>query len=459
MLPLPEVKEIVAAMMTARPRFDQIQTLLAALKADEVNRLDDRMQEQEFSQRSALSSLVAATLLVTILLASLFVMLDRSTGRMLRVNARLEEEIEERAGVEERLRESESRLKALIENTVDNVWSIDREYRLTNYNQSFRETMRRRLGAAPFVGQNVSPFFVGENTRWKDWYDRAMTGERMRVEEHYEVDGQQIDHELSFSPIETETDDGFVVTGATVYSRDITERKKVDRLKNEFIATVSHELRTPLTSIRGSLGLLRGGVAGLLPEAARSLIDIAVNNADRLVRLINDILDVEKIESGKIELELRPLELLPLVRTALDGAAGYGNEMNVRFELRDELPPGACVLADADRFNQVMDNLLSNATKFSPRGDAVIVSLARHGHGFRVSVVDKGPGVPPEFHERIFSRFAQADGSDTRPSGGTGLGLSIVRAIVERFGGAVDFDRRGGPGCTFFFDLPEWRAE
>lgn len=453
---LSQVTKVVAAMRRARPQLIQIQALTSALRSHEVTQLRERTAEQLNSQRAAGWSLVVATLFVVLLLGGLFTMLDRSTTRTLLANARLEDEIDEHASAERRLKDSQARLTALIENTPDNIWSIDTEYRLINFNSAFSDSLARRTGKPPYIGQDMTPYFNGDNAHRKDWYDQAFAGEQLRVEESYESDGIIIENELSFSPIETDGPRGRLITGATIFSRDITERKKVDRLKNEFIATVSHELRTPLTSIRGSLGLLRSGVTGELPEAAKPLIDIAVNNAERLVRLINDILDIEKIESGKIDFELRPMELLPLVQRAIDGAHGYGSEMNVRFELRDELPPGAQICADEDRFIQVMDNLLSNAAKFSPPGDAVLVCLARHENAFRVSVHDKGEGVPPEFHDRIFSRFAQADGSNTRPKGGTGLGLSIVQAIVEKFGGTIDFDRSGGPGCTFFFDLPEW---
>jgi signal transduction histidine kinase len=237
--------------------------------------------------------------------------------------------------------------------------------------------------------------------------------------------------------------------------RDITERKKVDQMKNEFISTVSHELRTPLTSIRGSLGLLSGGVAGALPARARAMLDIAYNNSERLVRLINDILDIEKIESGQLDFVARPLELLPLLEQAIDANCAFGAQFDVTFKLEPAVS-GIWVNADADRLMQVITNLLSNAARFSPHGQAVTITVTRHSGLIHVAVSDHGPGIPEEFRGRIFQKFAQADSSDTRQRGGTGLGLSISKAIVERLGGEIGFEAGSAIGATFFFDLPEY---
>ena len=238
--------------------------------------------------------------------------------------------------------------------------------------------------------------------------------------------------------------------------RDISERKAADRLKNEFISTVSHELRTPLTSILGSLGLVNGGVAGDIPAEARAMLDIAYKNSERLVRLINDILDIEKIESGKMIFNVEPMELMPLLEQAIEANRTYGEQLGVRFALEESLP-GVSVRADGDRLTQDVTNLLSNAAKFSPRGETVSVSVARRGDAIRVAVRDRGPGIPLAFRDRIFQKFAQADSSDTRQKGGTGLGLSISKAIVERLGGQIGFETAADAGTTFYFDLPEWR--
>jgi PAS domain S-box-containing protein len=240
--------------------------------------------------------------------------------------------------------------------------------------------------------------------------------------------------------------------------RDITERRKVDRMKNEFVSTVSHELRTPVTSIRGSLGLLAGGVVGKLPAKARQLVKIANDNSERLINLINDILDIEKMESGNMRFSFRSCSLSAILDSALVSNQGYGAEFGVRFHLKRTIP-NVEVWADPDRIAQVMSNLLSNAAKFSGPGSIVDVGATRLGDSIRISVTDRGPGVPEEFHDKIFGKFSQADASDKRRIGGSGLGLSIAKLIVEQHAGAIGFDSIAGKGTTFFFDLPMAQRE
>jgi signal transduction histidine kinase/DNA-binding response OmpR family regulator len=235
--------------------------------------------------------------------------------------------------------------------------------------------------------------------------------------------------------------------------RDISQRKEVDRLKNEFVSTVSHELRTPLTSIRGSLSLISAGAFGALPAEVKPVLEIASVNCERLVRLINDILDIEKIEAGKMDFRCRPVELAPLLQAALVAARGLADSVNVRLVL-EETAPEARASADPDRLLQVLANLLSNAVKFSPSPSRVDVALRRRGDRWKVSVRDRGAGIPQDFRARIFQKFAQADGSDTRQKGGTGLGLSICKVIVERMGGTIGFEDAPDGGTIFYFELP-----
>ncbi len=239
--------------------------------------------------------------------------------------------------------------------------------------------------------------------------------------------------------------------------QDITEFKRIDRMKSEFVSIVSHELRTPLTSIRGSLGLISGGVGGQLPQATRTLVDIAKNNCERLIRLINDILDTEKIESGKMRFDLKETDLGKLAQQALVANEALAREHFIRFELTAPVRP-LRVKVDRDRLEQVLTNLLSNAAKFAPADSTVQVRLSRSGGRARLEVVDRGPGIPEEFRDRIFRKFSQADSSDSRQKGGTGLGLNISKAIVERLGGVMGFSTEVGLGTTFFFELPELEA-
>jgi signal transduction histidine kinase len=234
---------------------------------------------------------------------------------------------------------------------------------------------------------------------------------------------------------------------------DISERKRLDRMKDEFVATVSHELRTPLTSIAGSLGLLVGGAVDKLPDSVLRLITIAHNNCQRLVRLINDILDVEKIESGESPLNLMQVELGALVEQVIEANRGFAHIHDVGIRL-DGASATIEVQADPDRLAQVVTNLLSNAIKFSPPGQEVTVTIGITGQAARIGVRNRGPGIPENFKPRVFERFAQADASDTRSKGGTGLGLSIVRQIVTRLGGKVTFEDAAGGGTLFLVDLP-----
>lgn len=251
-------------------------------------------------------------------------------------------------------------------------------------------------------------------------------------------------------------DEQLSITGFLCVAYDLIERKKVENMKNEFISTVSHELRTPLTSIRGSLGLIFGGVGGELPEAVKNLVGIAKSNCERLIRLINDMLDSEKIESGKMRLDLQVMDIRPLVQQVLAANEGFAGQYGATLRLQ---APDATlqVRIDGDRMIQVLTNLLSNAVKFTPPGGVVEVRVSRMAQRVRVEVVDCGPGIPEEFRGRIFQKFSQADSSDTRQKGGTGLGLNISKALIEKMGGSIGFSSAVGTGTTFFFELPEWQ--
>jgi PAS domain S-box-containing protein len=247
------------------------------------------------------------------------------------------------------------------------------------------------------------------------------------------------------------------LSGFLFIGYDLTESRRAESIKNEFVSVVSHELRTPLTSIRGALGLLAGGVAGKLPESASQMIEIARKNSDRLVLLINDILDIEKIESGKMRFETRPLVVSELLSNAYEQNLGYGETLNVGLVLDTEgVAQGQQVEGDEDRLQQVLSNLISNGCKFTPAGGSVCIGAAVHGDTIRISVTDGGTGVPPEFVPRLFEKFAQADSSSTRKQGGTGLGLAIARAIVEKHGGTIQYiaPQNGAGGACFAFDLP-----
>lgn len=238
----------------------------------------------------------------------------------------------------------------------------------------------------------------------------------------------------------------------------LAERERADRLKDDFVNTVSHELRTPLTSIAGALELLDSGRGGQLPAKAARMVHIAHRNSLRLTRLVNDVLDVSKLESDKLKLDLQPMNLVKLIERAMAETEGFAQSFGVGLSFASEHLQ-ARALVDEDRFIQVVINLLSNAVKFSPSGEHVQVRLAPHCASWRLSVADRGPGIPPAFQARLFEKFAQGAQPANRQTPGTGLGLAIVRRIVRMHGGEVGFETAPDLGTTFHVDLPAWLGE
>ena len=239
----------------------------------------------------------------------------------------------------------------------------------------------------------------------------------------------------------------------TIALHDLSEWRRMERMKDEFMATVSHELRTPLTSVLGALGLMAAGAAGALPATAQELIMVARRNGERLGRLIDDVLDLAKLEGNRMVLNMRPASIDTLLAEAVATNAPYAQRSGVTLELAPlAVKPSAMV--DADRFLQVMANLLSNAIKHSHAGQKVQVALRGDPQGWRIDVVDHGPGIDPAFRARLFEKFAQADGSDRRVQGGTGLGLYISRMLIERMGGQILAHSDAGQGSTFSVVLP-----
>jgi PAS domain S-box-containing protein len=240
-------------------------------------------------------------------------------------------------------------------------------------------------------------------------------------------------------------------SGSVLSFRDISQRYALDRMKDEFVSTVSHELRTPLTSIRGALGLLSSGMLGVINEKAANLLRIALSNSERLVRLINDILDLERTQSGREPLVFKPIQLGEIVRQAIDGVQPMADEAGVLL-IHDKTQVE--VTADPDRMLQVVTNLLSNAIKFSPANSAISVMLRSGASGVTLSVIDQGRGIPADKLEAIFGRFQQVDASDSRQKGGSGLGLAICRAIVLQHSGRIWAERNPVRGSTFRVFLP-----
>ncbi len=357
------------------------------------------------------------------------------------------------------LAESEERTRLILQSVGEGIYGLDRDGRTTFVNPVAVEM----LGYEPeeilgrFMHDLVhhskadgSPYPVEECPTTRTFVE----GEAVSVSEDvlWTKDGTSIPVEYTSTPVRK----GEALVGAVVSFRDITERKEVERLKNEFVSTVSHELRTPLTSIRGSLGLVAGGATGELPERAAELVRIAARNSERLILLINDILDMEKIESGKLDFTLTPQPLMPLVEQAVEANEAFAAEHEATLVVESDIDGDIKVNVDENRMAQALTNLISNAAKFTDEGTPVELTVSRQDNAVRVGVRDHGPGIPEAFRNRIFEKFSQADASDQRKKGGTGLGLSITRALVDQMGGRIWFETATGEGTTFFLELPVW---
>lgn len=341
-----------------------------------------------------------------------------------------------------------ARQKAIFEAALDGVITVNESGTIETVNPAAERIFG--VSGPDVVRRHVSIFFSTSEQTQTLWDMTDFISGRGAIRELMARRANGKDFPIELALGEAKLNDRRLYVAAI---RDISERKRLERLKSEFVSTVSHELRTPLTSIAGSLGLLVGGAGGPLPAQASRLIDIARRNSERLVRLVNDILDIEKIESGEMRFNIAPTPLLPLIEAAIDANRGFAAEYDVNLILvpnADDI----VVMADSDRLTQVITNLLSNAIKFSAKNSSVEVAIGRQGELVRLSVKDSGPGIPTEFRPRVFSKFSQADTSDTRKKGGTGLGLSIVKDIVDRLGGTVSFESAEGKGATFFVDLP-----
>jgi PAS domain S-box-containing protein len=353
----------------------------------------------------------------------------------------------------QKAQDRESHISVVLDTVVDGIVSIDDMATIESYNHAAAHIFG--YTAEEIFGENLGLLMAEPYRSMHESYAKQFqkTGNISIVGRTQEIIGSRKDG--STFPMEMAIGE-MSIGGKRKFTgifRDISDRKQAEKSKADFVSTVSHELRTPLTSIKGALGLIRSGAAGELPGKLKSMLDIAYSNSDRLVRLINDILDIEKISAGKMEYRMETLDLIDLLEQAVEANKGFGDENGVRFNLTMEAA-SAKIEGDPDRLMQVIANLLSNAAKFSPENDIVKINLARHGQWQRVTVSDNGAGIPEEFRGKIFERFSQADSSDTRQKGGTGLGLNITRSIIETHNGKIDFETKEGQGTSFFFDLP-----
>jgi len=372
-------------------------------------------------------------------------------------------DVTEQHEAEQALHMATRQRELILESVGDGIYGIDLEGRLTFINQ----TGAKALGytAEELTGRDLhdvihhshsdgTPYTKSTNPILQAL--RRCESIRMRDEVFWRQDGTAFPVEYSASPLLEEGQ----ISGMVVAFQDVSERRRLDRMKDEFISTVSHELRTPLTSLRASLGLISSGTLDKRPEKQRQMVEMAIGNCDRLIRLVNDILDFDKVEKGNLPLDRQPVEAIDLLRRAADVA--YSAASHARITVRVNAA-AVRVLADEERILQVLNELVSNAIKFSPQETTIRLS-AEHGQArpeqpaepaeVCFTVEDQGRGIAQEKLERIFDRFQQGDASDSRALGGTGLGLALCRSIVEQHGGRIWAESTPGKGSRFHFTLP-----
>ncbi len=367
-------------------------------------------------------------------------------------------DITERKAVERTMQENAQYTQTILNKVIDGIITIDSRGIVQSINFAGENIFG--YTADEVIGKNVNILMPEPYRSEHNGYLRNFraTGIPRIIGTGREVEGQHKDGRIF--PMDLAVSQS-LHQGQSLFIgvvRDITERKRVDSMKTEFVSTVSHELRTPLTSISGALGLIAGGALGELPEQAKLMLDIAFKNSKRLALLINDLLDMEKLAAGKMQLDLQLQLLMPLVEQTLEAVRAYGDQYQVRFKLV-ERADDVQVHVDSGRLQQVLTNFLSNAAKFSPSGAQVEVAVRLRKDLVQVEVIDHGPGILGEFRSRIFQKFSQADSSDTRQKGGTGLGLAISKELIERMNGLIGFDSEEGQGACFYFQLPVWRTQ
>ncbi|HSG52041.1 MAG TPA: CHASE domain-containing protein [Rheinheimera sp.] len=338
-------------------------------------------------------------------------------------------------------------LKGVLDNALDTILTFDQYGKIGSINHAGEELLH--YSRADLIAKPVQSILPALNHETYLLQDSTQTLSDRFDSEAVRSDGVSIPVEVALSQMQ--------VNGArffTVILHDLVERHKAERLKDDIISTVSHELRTPLTSIIGSLGIVNSGVTGNLPEKAGELINLAMQNGQRLNMLINDILELSKHQADNFSLDLKPLCLADFLSNVIKLNAGYASQYQVNLKLA-EVAQSLFVMADEAKLMQVLSNLLSNAIKYSPTNGEVTVTCSLHDDKHvDIAVQDNGNGIPEEFHQFIFRRFSQADSTDTRRVGGTGLGLAIAKIIVEKHQGDIWFDTEQGKGTTFFVRLP-----
>ncbi|ELS01907.1 PAS domain S-box [Xenococcus sp. PCC 7305] len=362
------------------------------------------------------------------------------------------QDITERQQAAAKLQRSENQLKLITDSLPILIAYVDHQQRYRYINQTYQTWFRK--SRQEFLGLRIEKI-VGKINYRKilPYIERALSGEEVtfEIEPLYVPENSQNSRWMNATYIPDINAEG-KVKGFFAMIEDITERKAIEQMKSEFVSVASHEMRTPLTSIHGVLKLMATGHLGKFSDRGQEMIQIAVRNTDRLVRLINDVLDIERMESGKEIIETAKITSAELISQAVDTAQEMAQQHQITIETK---PNSIDLLVDSDRILQTLTNLLSNAIKFSPPGSKVWLTAKKQGNEVIFAVKDQGRGIPQDKLENIFERFQQVDASDSRKKGGTGLGLAICRHIVEQHGGRIWATSTLGKGSSFFFTLPQ----
>jgi PAS domain S-box-containing protein len=354
-------------------------------------------------------------------------------------------------GLNNSLEKSRESFEALANNIPVFISLKDNHGRFQFVNKAFKEWVC--VESEDIVGKTVYDIYSEDQANEFAALDRKAMDRRKvssREVDLYYPDGRTRTVISTRFPVISATDE---VIGLGTINFDISDLRRAEKIKQDFLAIVSHELRTPLTSIKGALGLVMSENAGPSTDDAKALLEIAYKNGDRLILLINDILDVEKIESGKLDYQMKKTDVSVLLDEAMEANAGYAEKLGISF-VKGNVEANTSVLGDQGRLLQVLSNLMSNAAKFSSEGSEIGLTATREGDNITVAVTDSGPGIPVESHDFIFEKFTQIDSSDTRENAGTGLGLAISKTIIEQHGGTIGVDPDWTSGSRFYFTLP-----
>lgn len=357
-------------------------------------------------------------------------------AQLVATHTELERRVEDRTA---ELAATAHRTNAILQSLMDGLIVVDQEHKVTEANETIRSLIGRNPVGEP-LGQLMEPETGDVAVRLAQEVGRIS---RWRLQSQF---ADPLPVEVSIALIARE---GSLQSVLSV--RDISERLRLDQLKTDFVSTVSHELRTPITAVYGSLRLVLAGVTGPITAPSKQMLQRAFDNSERLIRLVNDLLDMQRVERGQLVISPQATRLEQLVLSAIDASEGYdprGIPIDV-IGAENPIP----VEADPDRIIQVLQNLLSNALKYSPDDGRIEVKLVSTDHWVRVTVKDQGHGIPPEFHERIFGAFQQADSGPERRKPGTGLGLAVSKAIIDGHQGRMGFESPPGEGATMWFEL------